>query len=150
MQIQVCTNHGPQWSGHNRENYIYMIVFMLKKMFTRTSKPISIKLGTNHLWFKMIKKLWKCQVLFKVEIFTKMQKWGGVIEKSSLREPQVRIVQIYLKASWHSAESILLNSWSPGIWRGHNRVKHFYVCFNRKSLKIFSRNHWAKNKFKFT
>jgi hypothetical protein len=32
----------------------------------------------------------------------------------------------------------------PGVGRGHNRVKNFYICFNGKSLKIFSRNHFAK------
>jgi hypothetical protein len=38
--------------GHNREARIYM--FILIKMFSRTSRPISIKLGTNHPWVKEI------------------------------------------------------------------------------------------------
>jgi hypothetical protein len=42
--------------------------------------------------------------------------------------------QIYTSASLYSAESILFNSWSLGAMRGHNRVKHFYICFNRESL----------------
>jgi hypothetical protein len=29
-------------------------VFILKKIFSRTRRPISIKLGTNHLWVKGI------------------------------------------------------------------------------------------------
>jgi hypothetical protein len=29
-------------------------MFILKKIFSRTSRPISIKLGTNHLWVKEI------------------------------------------------------------------------------------------------
>jgi hypothetical protein len=42
--------------------------------------------------------------------------------------------QIYTSASLYSAESILFNSWSLGVMRGHNRVKHFYICFNGESL----------------
>jgi hypothetical protein len=38
--------------GHNREAHIYM--FILKKIFSRTSRPISIKLGTYHPWVKEI------------------------------------------------------------------------------------------------
>jgi hypothetical protein len=29
-------------------------MFILKKIFSRTSRPISIKLGTNHPWVKEI------------------------------------------------------------------------------------------------
>jgi hypothetical protein len=42
--------------------------------------------------------------------------------------------QIYMNASLYSAESILFNSWSLGVMRGHNRVKHFYICINGESL----------------
>jgi hypothetical protein len=38
---------GPQW----RKPYLYV----LKKIFSRTSRPISIKFGTNHPWVKKIK-----------------------------------------------------------------------------------------------
>jgi hypothetical protein len=30
--------------------------------------------------------------------------------------------EIYKSATLYSAESILFNSWSPGVMRGHNRV----------------------------
>jgi hypothetical protein len=53
-----------------------------KKVFSRTSTPISIKLGANHPW---VKRIFNCtdkgQVLFIGEIITKMQKFGEVIEK---------------------------------------------------------------------
>jgi hypothetical protein len=39
------------WEGHNRETHIYM--FILKKIFSTTSRPISIKLGTNHPWVEI-------------------------------------------------------------------------------------------------
>jgi hypothetical protein len=42
--------------------------------------------------------------------------------------------QIYRSACLYSAESILFNSWSLGVMRGCNRVKHFYICFNGESL----------------
>jgi hypothetical protein len=42
--------------------------------------------------------------------------------------------QIYMSASWYSTESILFNSCSPGVIGGHNRVKHFYICFNGGNL----------------
>jgi hypothetical protein len=42
--------------------------------------------------------------------------------------------QIYRSASWYSTESNLFNVWSPGVIGGHNKVKHFYVCFNGGNL----------------
>jgi hypothetical protein len=56
-------------------------MFILKKIFfSRTSWPISIKLGANH---PKVTGILNCsnkgQVLFKGEIITKMQKKGGVI-----------------------------------------------------------------------
>ena len=42
--------------------------------------------------------------------------------------------QIYTIAFWYSAESILFNSWSLGVMRSHNRVKHIYICFNGDNL----------------
>jgi hypothetical protein len=51
-------------------------VYIEKKIFfSRTSRPISIKLGTNHPWVKDIVIFSKGQVLFKGEIITKMR-WG--------------------------------------------------------------------------
>jgi hypothetical protein len=42
-------------------------------MFSRTSRPISIKLGTNYPW---VMGILNCSNLFKGEIITKMQKWS--------------------------------------------------------------------------
>jgi hypothetical protein len=39
--------------GHNKENHIYMCLYR-KKIFSRTSRPISIKPGTNYPWVKGI------------------------------------------------------------------------------------------------
>jgi hypothetical protein len=42
--------------------------------------------------------------------------------------------QIYVSASWYSAESILFNSLSPGVMRGHDSVKHLYIYFSWENL----------------
>jgi hypothetical protein len=60
---------------------------ILKKIFfSRTSIPISIKHGINHPW---VQGILNCSNKGpgKGEIITKMQKWGGVIQKSSSSEP---------------------------------------------------------------
>jgi hypothetical protein len=49
---------------------------VLKKIFSRTSRPISIKLGINRPWVKGTLNCSKGQVLFKGEIITEMQKMG--------------------------------------------------------------------------
>jgi hypothetical protein len=38
------------WEGYNKENNI-----CIENIFSRTSRPISVKLGTNHPWVKRIK-----------------------------------------------------------------------------------------------
>jgi hypothetical protein len=65
----------------------------------------------------------KVEVLFKGGIIFKVQKWGRVISIFFSHEPQ------YHKSS-DSAESILFNISSSGVMRGHNWVKHFFICFN--------------------
>jgi hypothetical protein len=42
--------------------------------------------------------------------------------------------QTLMSASWFSTESISFNSWSLGVMKGHDRVKHFYICFNGENL----------------
>jgi hypothetical protein len=53
--------------------------------------------------------------------------------------------QIYMSASWYSAESILFNPWSSGVMRVLKKVKHFSICFNGEVFEnLFKKNHWAK------
>jgi hypothetical protein len=62
-------------------------VFILKKkIFSRTSRPISIKLGINHPCRGNSNFSNKGPSLLQRGANHKMQKWGGVIEKSS-QEP---------------------------------------------------------------
>jgi hypothetical protein len=46
MLIQNCSHHGPWGLGGATKNW--------KKIFSRTSRPISIKIGTNHPWVQGI------------------------------------------------------------------------------------------------
>jgi hypothetical protein len=57
-----------------------------------------------------------------------------------------------MSVSGYSAESILFNLWSQGVIGGHNRVKHFYICFNGGNLfeNLFKNPKSQKKKFKFT
>jgi hypothetical protein len=53
MYSELFTSWSPGVGrGHNRESHIYMFIFL--KIFSRTSRPISINLGTNHPWVKEI------------------------------------------------------------------------------------------------
>jgi hypothetical protein len=71
--------------GHNR--LIIFTYVYIKKIFSRTSRPILIKLGTNYPWVMGILNCSiKGQFLFKGKIIRKMQKFGEVIEKFSPRE----------------------------------------------------------------
>jgi hypothetical protein len=66
--------------GHNREKHICMCLYSEKKIFSRTSRPFSIKLCTNHPWVKgILNYTIKGMYLFKGEIIIKLQKFGEVI-----------------------------------------------------------------------
>jgi hypothetical protein len=75
--------------GHNRENHIYIIMFILKKKSSPEpagqfkSNLVQIILG--YMEFKIVQM--KGQILFKGEIITKIKKLGEVIEIFFPREP---------------------------------------------------------------
>jgi hypothetical protein len=75
-RILNCSNDGdcPSARGDNHKRVKIHWKFF-KIFFSRTSRPISIKLGINHPWVQefYIVQI-KGQVLFKGEIITKMQK----------------------------------------------------------------------------
>jgi hypothetical protein len=55
MYTQNCTHHGPQGSGGaTRGKTIFSYVYIEKIFFSRTSMPISMKLGINYPWVKRI------------------------------------------------------------------------------------------------
>jgi hypothetical protein len=63
-------------------------VFTLKTIFYRTSKPISIKFGTNHPWVKRIKDCSKQGPgSFPRGDNHRNAKINGIILKSSSQEP---------------------------------------------------------------
>jgi hypothetical protein len=83
----VDSNFLKSWSpGATIVKTIFTCVYVNFFYSTRTSRPISIKLGTNHPWVKGIQiciNEFKGQLLFKGEIITKMQKISEVIENFS-------------------------------------------------------------------
>jgi hypothetical protein len=120
--------------GHSRENHIYM--FVLKKIFSRTSRPISMKLGTNHPWVKRIKNCWKERpgsFPGKVNHRNANEGWDH-LKIFFLKNHSARRAHIYRKAFWYIVDSSLFKSWSLGIGRGNNRVKNIHICFSRKNL----------------
>jgi hypothetical protein len=89
-------------------------------------------------------------VLFKGGIITKMQNRVGSFKYFLLMNHSTVKAQIYTSTSLYSAESILFNSWSLGFMRSHNRVKHFYICFNGESLWKSLQETTKPKQFKFT
>jgi hypothetical protein len=68
---------------------IFTCVYVEKKIFSRISKPISIKLCANHFFMKRIKNCPNKEP-FKMGDNQENAKWGEVIEKSSQDDPLSR------------------------------------------------------------
>jgi hypothetical protein len=69
--------------------------------------------------------------------------------KIFLKNHKSRRAHFYRKAFWCNIKSNFFRSWSLGVWRDHNRVKHVYNLLQwEKSFKNFSRDPWP-NKFHF-
>jgi hypothetical protein len=127
VDSELFTSESPGvGKGHNRENYIYKCLYW-KKIFSRTSRPISIKLVTNHSWVKGILNCsndgpspfqrgdnHKNEVRSFINLF--------------LQNHWARIGHIYMQTFWYNVDSELFTSWSPGVGRGHNRENHIYIC----------------------
>jgi hypothetical protein len=58
-----------------------------------------------------------------VEIITKMQKCGGIIEKSSIEQLNSGLHEIFL--TWCKFK--LVQIMVPGVWERYNRGNYFYV-----------------------
>jgi hypothetical protein len=120
---------------HNRENHIHLFI-LKKKIFSRTSKPISIKLGTNLPW---VKGLLNCTNKRPVPL------QRGDIHKNAknltrswnffLENHLARIAHIYMKAFWHCADLSLYKLWSPtGSGWGIQGGKLFLHLYIKKNL----------------
>jgi hypothetical protein len=62
-----------------------------------------------------------------------------------LKKHWARRAHIYMKAFWYNVDLSLI-----GVGRGHNRVKHIYICFNGKNLSKSFQETPDPKKFKFT
>jgi hypothetical protein len=79
-------------------------------------------------------------------IITKVQKYGGVL---CSHEPQDQKSSDLYESFLTCVQSIL-SIHGPWDYKGHKRVKHIYICFNKKSFgKSLQKTTDPKN-FKFT
>jgi hypothetical protein len=105
---------------------IYTCVYIEKKIFSRTTRPFSVKLGINHPW---VQGILNCS-----------DKGAGPLQRGDnckngmgsfrnlLQNHWVRIGHVYMKACWYNVDSELFTSWSPEVGRGLNIENHIYIC----------------------
>jgi hypothetical protein len=66
--------------GHNRENHTYIVFILKREIFSRTRRPMLIKLSTNHPLVKgILNYANKGPIPLQREIITKIQKKGVAI-----------------------------------------------------------------------
>jgi hypothetical protein len=95
------------------------------KIFSRTSRPISIKLSINHPW---VKGILNCSKKGPDSLQRgDNHKHGMKSSKNLLNNHWAKITHIYIKPFWYNVDSELLTSWSPWVGRGHNRENHIYI-----------------------
>jgi hypothetical protein len=133
---KLWSPEGQGW-GHKRGNYLYTVYW--KECFKMKHQT-----NFNQTWNKHFLQYWNSNLFkwrfkssskgdyhkYRVESF----KCFLLMNHSTMK------AQIYTSASLYSAESILFNSWFLGVMKVHNRVKHFYICFNEMT-KITISNH---------
>jgi hypothetical protein len=111
-------------------------VFILKKIFfSRTSRPISIKHGTNHPWVKGVlnytkrkrktgpaplqrgdnNKIAKYDIIEKFIPPEPLSQNGSYLHESVLTKCRFKFVQIMVPGA-------------RGNEKGHNRENHIYMC----------------------
>jgi hypothetical protein len=117
------------------------------KIFSRTIKPISMKLGTNHPLVKEIQNCSKGQVPFiGGQLWNSKNRDGSF--KTLFKNYKARKAKIYRKAPWRSGNPFQIMV--PGVKMGHNKENHFYTCLYGENVsKIFSRT-IGPEKLKFT
>jgi hypothetical protein len=126
---------GGQW-GLNRENHIYMTSYW--KKISRTSIPISIKLGTNHPWINGIQNdTNKRPGPLQGGDNHKNAKMGSGHLKNLLKNHSAKRAQIYMKAFWHNVDLSLCKAWSLGL-EGSTIEKTIFTCVYIVKKKIFS------------
>jgi hypothetical protein len=115
-EILNSSNEGEHPSPGGDSSKRIKIHWTSLKLFSRTSKPNSIKLGINYPWVK--------------GILTSSNKGPGSLQsgnnyknevgsfKNLLMNHWARRAQIYMKPFWHNVDSSLFKSWSPGDREG--------------------------------
>jgi hypothetical protein len=150
VQISACTNYGP-WRSRlgTQKGELFLHLYIGKNLLKWNIRSISIKRGTNI----------SCMIgiqIYSNEFSSPLQRGHnhknrvGPFKYFLLMNHSTIKAQICTSASLNSAESILFSSLSLGVMRGHNRVKHFYICFNGESLWKSLQETTELKQFKFT
>jgi hypothetical protein len=88
---------------------------LIKIFFSRISRPISIKLGTNHPY---VKGILNCS-----------NKRSSPLQRGdNLKNAKMGCVHLEIFFSRTNVDSSFLKSWSPGVERGHSRENHIHLC----------------------
>jgi hypothetical protein len=136
----------------------------IEKIFSRTSRPISIKLGTNHPWVKEILDYTnKGPGPFqRGDNHKKCKNLARSLKRFLLQNHWARIAHIFMKAFWDSANLSLYKLWSPRVkvgdtrggtiftfvyWKESFKMKH-QANFNQTWNKHFLHD-WNSDLFKW-
>jgi hypothetical protein len=136
---------------HNAENHIHFCLYRKKTIFSRTSRPISIKLGTNH---PLVKGILNCTTkgsgpLQRGDNHKNAKIWRVPWKKFFLQNHWAKIAHIYMKGFWDSAYLILYKLWSSRVKVGDTRGETIFTfvywkeSFKMKHLANFNQT-WSK------
>jgi hypothetical protein len=133
VDSSFSSNHGPRGSeGATVRKTIFTSVYIEKEIFSRTSRPISVKLGTNHPWAKGILN---CSnkgpgLLQRGDNNKNAKIWRGHRKKF----PWEPLTQ---KSFWHSVYSSLYKLWSLRIKVGDTRRETIFTfVYLKESFKM--------------
>jgi hypothetical protein len=118
---------------------IILYLYRKIKTFSRTSRPISIKLGTNHPWVKGILNCTNkgpCR-LQRGDNHKNAKIWRGHFNFFFLENHSPRITRIYMNAFWHGSVLSLYKLWSPRVKVGDTGGETIFA------LESFKMNHLA-------
>jgi hypothetical protein len=86
---------------------------------------------------------WVGPQLGKLHVFTSRKKYF----KNLFKNPWIKLVEIYMKALWHSTKKSLVKSWPPGVRWGQNRGNFLHMLIKEHILKISRTNEPIELKF---
>jgi hypothetical protein len=138
------SNHAPRGSGGSTiGKTIFTCVYIENNLFLQNQAD------QYHTSYKstLVRRIKNCtkkgQALVKGEIITKCKYGMRSLKNFLLENHWARIAQLYMKVSWHGADSSLYKWWSSLVGRDHDRGNNFYTCILKR---IFRMKHLANIK----